>query len=141
MLGVNITCLQKLKVAGVLYPVSGPDVDGFGLNLYLRSDVEKLHSERDAFKAKRVSDGGTSRFGRPCGPNQKPVRNQVSPRIEQLVKQWSATSEGQPISGGRIHRQLVQEGYRVGINTVYVCLRELRQQAYSTLTIELSPIN
>jgi hypothetical protein len=99
--------------------------------LYLRSDVENLYAEREAFKAKRVSEGKSARFGRPAGPNWQPVRKKVGPRIEQLVKKWSVKPKGQPISGQRLRRQLVKEGYRVGINTIYVCLRELRQQTHA----------
>ena len=58
ILGVNLTCIHKLKTSGVLRPVSGPDVDGFRLNLYLRDDVEKLRAEREIYKTKRVSEGG-----------------------------------------------------------------------------------
>jgi hypothetical protein len=57
------------------------------------------------------------------------VRNEVAPRIKQLVKKWNAKPNQQRISGEALHRQLTTEGYKVGINTVYVCLRELRQQA------------
>jgi len=53
----------------------------------------------------------------------------VGTRIEQLVKKWSAKSDGKAVSGQRLRRQLLKEGYHVGINTIYVCLRELRQQA------------
>ncbi len=79
ILGVNLTCIHKLKTSGVLRPVSGPDVDGFRLNLYLRDDVEKLRAEREGYKTKRVSEGGTSRFGRPAGPRWSPVQERVDP--------------------------------------------------------------
>lgn len=129
ILGVNLTCIHKLKDSGVLRPVLGPDVNGFGLNLYLRDDVEKLRTEREAYKAKRISEGGTSRFGRPAGPRRSPVQERVRPRISQLVMHWGVKPHGQRISGQRVHSQLVKEGYQVGINTVYVCLRELNRQA------------
>lgn len=106
----------------------GPNVDGFGRNLYLRTDVERLHAEREAFKAKRDNEGGSYRFGRLAEPNSQPVRTRVAPRIKQLVKKWNARSNGQRVSGQRLHRQLLKEGYNVGINTIYVCLRELRRQ-------------
>jgi hypothetical protein len=125
---VNLSCIHKLTVIGKLKPISGPNIDGFGHNLYLRTDAERLHAERETFKAKRNDEGGSSRFGRPAGPNRQPVRNEVRPRIEQLVKEWSVKPKGQPLSGQRLHRQLAKEGYRVGINTIYVCLRELRRQ-------------
>lgn len=129
MLRVNLTCIHKLKTSGVLRPVSGPGVDGFRLNLYLRGDVEKLRAEREAYKTKRISEGGTTRFGRPAGPRRSPVQERVRPRISQLVGQWGVKPHGQRISGQRVHSQLIKEGYQVGINTVYVCLRELHRQA------------
>jgi hypothetical protein len=126
---VGISCIQKLTVDGVLVPISGPNVDGFGRNLYLRTDVERLHIEREAFKSTRGSEGGSPRFGRPAGPNHQPVRIKVIPRIKQLIGKWNSKSKAQRISGQRLHRQLLKEGYNVGINTIYVCLRELRRQA------------
>jgi hypothetical protein len=129
ILGVNLTCIHKLKDSGMLRPVLGPDVNGFGLNLYLRDDVEKLRTEREVYKAKRISEGGTARFGRPAGPRRSPVQERVRPRISQLVMHWGVKPHGQRISGQRVHSQLVKEGYQVGINTVYVCLRELNRQA------------
>jgi hypothetical protein len=51
--------------AGVLAPTSGPKVEGFGKNLFLRSDVKKLRDAREEFKARQVEKGKTSRFGRP----------------------------------------------------------------------------
>lgn len=128
---VNLTCIHKLTLAGELNPISGPNVDGFGHYLYLRVDVERLCAQREAFKAKRNDQGGTSRFGRPAGPQRSPVLERIRPRVGQLVRQWSAKPQGQRISGLRVHSQLIKEGYQVGINTVYVCLRELRQQAKS----------
>lgn len=64
ILGVNVSCVNKMIASGVLNPISGPTIDSFGKNLFLRSNVEKLHAEREAFKAKRVKEGGTARFGR-----------------------------------------------------------------------------
>jgi hypothetical protein len=49
--------------AGVIKPISGPSVDGFGKNLFLRNNVIKLRAQRDAYKAKRMKAGKTSRFG------------------------------------------------------------------------------
>jgi DNA-binding transcriptional MerR regulator len=72
--------------AGLLQPISGPRADGLVHNLYLLSDIENLYAEREAYKAKQLSEGRSSRFGRPAGLNRQPVRNKVYPRIEQLVK-------------------------------------------------------
>ena len=64
---------------GLLQPIPGSRVDGLVHNLYLRSDVEKLYAEREAFKSKLVCEGRSSRFGRPAGHNWQPVRNTVWP--------------------------------------------------------------
>ena len=124
LLGVNITCIHKLKLSGDLNPVSGPDIDGFSINLYLRDDVENLCTEREAFKIQRVSVGGTARFGKSAGSKRQPVRAKVGPRIDQLIKMWRAKNSEGRISGVQVYRQLIKEGYRVGINTIYVHLRE-----------------
>jgi hypothetical protein len=46
MLGVRSVTIFKLTSAGKLKPVSGPHVDGYGWNLYLRKEVEHLHDSR-----------------------------------------------------------------------------------------------
>jgi hypothetical protein len=129
ILGVNITCIKKLTDSGLLKPASGPDVDGFGLNLYLRSDVEKLHTEREAFKAKRIKEGGTTRFGRQSGPKASPVQNVIGHRINQLIEKWHERTPDRRITGGQLYQQLSKEGYRIGINTVYVYLRQKHRRA------------
>ncbi|MDQ1591237.1 MAG: hypothetical protein QOG71_1864 [Pyrinomonadaceae bacterium] len=65
ILGVNVSCVDKMMADELLTPISGPKVDGFGKNLFMRSDVEKLRTEREAFKARQLKKGETSRFGRP----------------------------------------------------------------------------
>jgi hypothetical protein len=95
----NESCIHKLTVAGELKPISGPNVDGFGHNLYLRTDVERFHAEREAFKGKRANEGGASRYGRPAGPKRQPVRNKIESRLRQLIKRWSAKTRNQPITG------------------------------------------
>jgi hypothetical protein len=129
VLGVNVSCVEKMMRAGVLRPISGPAVDGFGKNLFLKSDVEKLHAERQAFKAERIKEGKTSRFGRRPGPGSRPVRDLIGPRIDQLLEQWRKQSPSQHISGYRVYRQLVSEGYQLGTATVYVYLRQKHCQA------------
>jgi len=49
ILGMHRTAVLKLTKKGMLKPVSGPDVEGFGCNLYLRADVEKLREERKSY--------------------------------------------------------------------------------------------
>jgi hypothetical protein len=123
---VNISCIHKWTIAGDLKAVSGPNVDGFGYNLYQRGAVEKLHAQREAFKEKRRNAYGSARFGKPAGSNRRPVRSRIAPRIEQLGKRWSLQSPTRRISGMRMYHQLVREGYQVGLQTVYACLHELR---------------
>ena len=58
-----------------------------------------------------------------------PVLEKVSGRIEELLKEWKPrTTEKQRITGTRIHKQLVEEGYEVGITTVRSYLAEKRRQ-------------
>jgi hypothetical protein len=53
----------------------------------------------------------------------------VAPRIEEILSEWSErTTPKQRITGTRIHRQLVEEGYEVGITTVRDYLREKRRK-------------
>jgi len=64
------------------------------------------------------------------GPRERPVLEKVAPRIDVLLEQWGwRTTRKQRLTGSRIHRQLVEEGYRVGITTVREYLRERRRQA------------
>lgn len=67
ILGVNVSCVDKMIISGILKPISGPKVDGFGKNLFLRGDVEQLHETREAYKAVQVKEGKSSRFGRRAG--------------------------------------------------------------------------
>jgi transposase len=58
-----------------------------------------------------------------------PVTDMVAPRIEEILSEWSErTTPKQRITGTRIHRQLLEEGYEVGITTVRDYLREKRRQ-------------
>jgi transposase len=58
-----------------------------------------------------------------------PVMEMVAPRIEEILSEWTErTTPKQRITGTRIHRQLVEEGYEVGITTVRDYLREKRRQ-------------
>jgi len=59
----------------------------------------------------------------------KPVTDKVAPRIEEILEEWkSRTTEKQRITGTRVHRQLVEEGYRVGITTVREYLLEKKRK-------------
>ncbi len=62
-------------------------------------------------------------------PKPSPVTQTVAPRIEELLEEWQGrTTPKQRITGTRIHRQLVEEGYEVGITTVRDYLRERRRK-------------
>jgi transposase len=62
-------------------------------------------------------------------PKPSPVMETVAPRIEELLEHWRGrTTPKQRITGTRIHRQLVEEGYQVGITTVRDYLRERRRK-------------
>src|SRR5215203_1865034 len=58
-----------------------------------------------------------------------PVKEMVTPRIDEILQEWCPrTTHKQRLTGTRIHRQLVEEGYQVGITTVRDYLREKRRQ-------------
>src|SRR5215216_835108 len=58
-----------------------------------------------------------------------PVMEMVAPRIEEILVEWrERTTAKQRITGTRVHRQLVEEGYEVGLTTVRDYLREKRRQ-------------
>jgi transposase len=58
-----------------------------------------------------------------------PVKEMVAPRIDEIIEQWQGrTTAKQRITGTRVHWQLVEEGYRVGITTVRDYLREKRRR-------------
>ncbi len=58
-----------------------------------------------------------------------PVMEMVAPRIDEIVEEWRGrTTAKQRITGTRIHKQLVEEGYEVGVTTVRTYLREQRRR-------------
>ena len=62
-------------------------------------------------------------------PKPSPVMEMVAPRIEELLEEWRGrTTPKQRITGTRIHHQLVEEGYEVGITTVRDYLRERKRK-------------
>ena len=65
------------------------------------------------------------------GRKQKraPVMEMVAARIEEILSEWrERTTPKQRITGTRVHRQLLEEGYEVGITTVRDYLREKRRR-------------
>ncbi len=62
-------------------------------------------------------------------PRARPVLEQVAPRLEALMEQWaSRTTRKQRVTGSRLHRQLIEEGYEAGLTTVRGWLREWRRE-------------
>ncbi len=62
-------------------------------------------------------------------PRARPALEKVAPRIDELLKEWGPrTTAKQRITGSRVHRQLVEEGYEVGVTTVRGYLREKKRQ-------------
>ena len=60
---------------------------------------------------------------------KKPVTDKVAPRIEEILEEWKKrTTKKQRVTGTRLHRQLVEEGKRVGITTVREYLREKKRK-------------
>jgi transposase len=58
-----------------------------------------------------------------------PVMEMIAPRVEEILAEWrDRTTAKQRITGTRIHRQLVEEGYEVGLTTVRNYLREKRRR-------------
>jgi transposase len=64
------------------------------------------------------------------GPRPRPVLEKAAPRIDGLLEEWSVrTTAKQRITGSRVYRQLVEEGFEIGVTTVRGYLREKRRQA------------
>jgi len=62
-------------------------------------------------------------------PKASPKTELVAPRIDELLEKWRGrTTPKQRVTGTRIHRQLVEEGYEVGTTTVRDYLREKRRE-------------
>src|SRR5215203_4302684 len=72
-------------------------------------------------------------------PKPSPVMETVAPRIEELLEEWRGrTTPKQRITGTRIHHQLVEEGYEVGITTVRDYLRERKRKRAQVDFFEVS---
>lgn len=62
-------------------------------------------------------------------PRRRPVYEQAAPRLAQLIDEWSPrTTPKQRLTATRLHRQLREEGYAVGITLVRDYLREWRRR-------------
>lgn len=63
-------------------------------------------------------------------PRRCPVREAVRQRINELLEEWSRrTTRKQRITGTRLHRQLIEEGFIAGKTSIYEVLRERRRQS------------
>jgi hypothetical protein len=67
ILQVKVAHVNRLVLAGELNIISGPRIDGFNYNVYLREDVEALQEKRTAFKKKQLNVGKSTRFGKVSG--------------------------------------------------------------------------
>jgi transposase len=63
-------------------------------------------------------------------PREKPVMEKVAPRIDEILEEWKhRLTPKQRLTGSRVHRQLVEDHYQVGITTVRDYLREKRRRS------------
>jgi transposase len=92
----------------------------------IRSVAREMRVGRNTIK-KYLALSEPARVVRQKKPS--PVKELVAPRIDEIMEEWrDRTTAKQRITGTRIHRQLVEEGYQVGITTVRDYLREKRRQ-------------
>jgi excisionase family DNA binding protein len=132
ILKVSMSSIYRMTVSKELKPISGPLVDGYHVNLFLRSDIEELKASRAAFREECVRVGKTTRFGKPSDNRSCPVQEKVMYRIKQLLEEWlSQPRLKRRISRLALHRQLVKEGYKVGTTTVYKMLHGQLEQSYT----------
>lgn len=118
-----------MVLSGELKPISGPHVDGYPVNLYLRADVEELKTTRDAFRAECVRVGKTIRYGKPSDNRSCPVQEKIIPRVKQWLKdQFSCPGMTQRICGLELQRLLLSEGYKIATTTTYKVLRKQLEQ-------------
>jgi transposase len=63
-------------------------------------------------------------------PRPRPVTDEVAPRIDEILSEWlPRLTPKQRLTGSRIHRQLIEEHYQMGITVVRDYLREKRRRA------------
>ncbi len=63
-------------------------------------------------------------------PRSRPVIDKVAPRIDEILEEWKhRVTPKQRLTGSRIHRQLIEDQYQVGITTVRDYLHEKRRRA------------
>jgi transposase len=67
---------------------------------------------------------------KPEARRPRPVTDKISPRIDELLSEWAGrVTAKQHITGTRIHRELLKEGYQTGVTVVRDYLREKRRRS------------
>lgn len=95
--------------------------------LSVRSVARSLGLSRNTV-SKYLAESEPSRKGR--APRPAPSRDLIRDRVVALLDEWRGrTTRKQRVTVSRLHRQLVEEGFRVGETTVCVVLRELRRRS------------
>ncbi len=97
-------------------------------------------SRRSVAREMRVSRNTVRRYLKLSVPKRvekesraRPVLERVEERLGELMEVWSSrTTRKQRITGTRLHRQLVEEDFEVGVTTVRRWLREWRRQRAET---------
>jgi len=93
----------------------------------IREAARALGYSRNTVR-KYVRDGELARH-EPAA-RAKPVTARVGPRIDALLAEWRGrTTAKQRVTATRVHGQLREEGFAVGITTVRDYLREKRRAA------------
>jgi hypothetical protein len=129
ILKVSMSSIYRMVLSGELKPISGPHVDGYPVNLYLRVDVEKLKTARDAFRSECVRVGKMTRYSKPSDNRSCPVQEKIIPRVKQWLKdQFSRNGMTQRICGLELQRLLLSEGYKIATTTIYKVLRKQLEQ-------------
>jgi transposase len=110
--------MEQVHVIRHKVHIEGESIRGVARELGLsRVTVRKYMSVSEPQRVERVT-------------RAKPVLENVVWRIEQLLEEWGRrTTTKQRLTGTRLHRQLREEGFRVGVTTVREYLREKRRQA------------
>jgi len=84
-----------------------------------------------------ISRNTVSRYLRLSEPVRKesatrlrPVMDKVAPRIDEILEEWKhRLTPKQRLTGSRLHRQLIEEHFQVGITVVRDYLREKRRRS------------
>jgi hypothetical protein len=72
ILKIGLSQILRLVTAGMLVPTSGPNIDGNAINLFCRPDVETFRKAREAFRRKRLREGGSLALGFRLAPREGP---------------------------------------------------------------------